>query len=138
MQKTNSRSKTAVIILAVIVALLFWSELIFSNLPSLMNVDETAVTLGWSVASSRFYFVLLSLFDVVGGVGAVACIVMSVRGANANGVVVVTAVTLILYGITQFITAFLLPDGLQALYWGIGVVYVLMGIGLRRLYQRLS
>lgn len=138
MQKQKLRSKTAVIILTIIAAFLFWSELIFSNLPSLANVAEPAATLGWSVAATRFYFVVLALLDVVGGVGAVVCIVMVVRGGNARVAVAVTAVTLIFYGITQFITAFRLPANLQLFYWAIGVVYLLLGIGLRSLYLRVS
>ena len=141
MNQKRSKAKTAAIILAGIIAILFWSELFFSNLPSLADVTTPTATLGWTTSSTRFYFTILALLDVVGGVGVVLYLVMALRSTamnKTNIVVWVTVSTLCVYGIYQFITAFRLPPDLQPLYWAIGIAYVLMGVGLGGLYRRYS
>jgi len=128
-----------VLVLAAVIALLFWSELIFSNLPSLADVSTPAGTLGWTISATRFYFIALSILDIVGGVGAVIAFVMFFRAADSNRlnlILIITTIALIVYGAVQFITAFFLPQNLQAVYWGIGIVYVLLGIGLRWLQSK--
>ena len=137
MSQQRSKTKIASIVLAVIVALLFWSELIFSNLPSLADVATPAATLDWTIGATRLYFIVLAVLDVIGGVGATLYSVRAWRSADRlGGSVRVTTVTLIVYSVYQFVTAFRLPTELQMLYWAIGIVYVLMGIGLHVLYWR--
>ncbi len=138
-QENSKKVGIASMILAGIVALLFWSELIFRNLPSLADVSIPAGTLGWSFGTTRLYFVILAILDVIGGVGAVLYIwaTLKARGLSWLGkTVLLTVFALIIYGIVQFFVAFLLPTELQVVYWGIGIVYILMGFGLRALFQR--
>ncbi len=138
MNQSLSRRTIASIILAAVVSLLFWSELIFSNLPSLADVAVPAASLEWTTVSTQLYFTILVVLDIIGGVGTLLYIVLVLKRAKAqriNNVLWLTAVTLFIYGGYQFITAFRLPADLRLLYWAIGLVYVLMGIGLRLLYK---
>ena len=139
MRNTNSKRPVVSLIFVGIIALLFWSELIFSNLPSLADVAVPAETLGWRIGTTRLYFLTLLLLDIVGGVGAILTIRLILKPERArwsNTIVSVTAAALIVYGLFQFIVAFWLPQNLQAIYWGIGIAYSLMGIILRVVYQR--
>ena len=139
MDQQNSKRPIASLILAGIIALLFWSELIFSNLPSLADVAVPAETLGWAVGSTRLYFLVLLMLDIVGGIGAILYIGSTLRSGRTawlNSIVWITSAALVLYGLFQFAVAFALPENLQVVYWGIGIAYILMGIVLRALYQR--
>lgn len=139
MDQNNSKKPIASLILAGIVALLFWSELIFSNLPSLADVSIPAETLGWEIGSTRLYFLVLLVLDAVGGVGAIVyigSILKSGRSDWLGKVVWLTVAALMVYGVFQFVIAFVLPQNLRIVYWSIGIAYVLMGFALRALYQR--
>lgn len=138
MNKSLSKRTIASLILAAAAALLFWSELIFSNVPSLVDVAVPAAALGWTTASTRLYFTVLVVLDIIGGAGALLYIGFVLKRGSAqriNRVLWLTAVTLIVYGSYQFVTAFRLPADLRLLYWVIGVVYLLLGLSLRLLYR---
>ncbi len=139
MSHQGSKSRTASIVLVVIIALLFWSELVFSNLPSLSDLATPTATLGWTTGATRFYFIVLSVLNVVGGVAAVLFLVALIRksvSAQKRSYLLVLVTALVLYGAYQFITAFRLPASLQAIYWGIGVVYVAFGAAMYALNRR--
>ena len=139
MNENNKKRPVASLILAGIIALLFWSELIFSNLPSLANVAVPAETLGWSIGATRLYFLVLLLLDIVGGVGAILYIGSMLKSGRTDWlkkIVWTTCAALAVYGLFQFIVAFVLPQNLRVVYWSIGVVYLLIGFALRALNQR--
>lgn len=138
MNQSLAKRTIVSVILAAVAALLFWSELIFSNLPSLAAGAEPAAALGWTTAATQLYFTVLAVLDIIGGVGAVLYVALVLKGGAArriNQVLWLTAVALIVYGSYQFVTAFRLPPDLRLVYWAIGLVYLLLGVGLRLLYR---
>ena len=135
----SNRWRIAGLVLAGLAALLFWSELIFSVASSLIDVATPAEQLGWSLSSTRLYFIGLGLLDLIGGVFAIIYLIRSRRsaaGVNATSAALGLVITLLVYGVYQFSIAFALPQSLQGLYWGIGSAYVIMGLVLRFISSR--
>lgn len=128
---TLSRKTVISLVLAAILALLFWSELIFSSGASLGRIESTAASLGWTAGGTRIYFLLLALLDLVGGVSALAFLWAAVRRLTwlSTAVWALVGVTAV-YALYQLVVAFLLPAELRFLYIGIGVVYGLISAGL--------
>lgn len=126
-----SRKTVISLILAAILTLLYWSELIFSSGASLGRIVSTAETLGWTVGGTRIYFLLLAFLDFVGGVSALAFLWAAVRrlGWVSTAAQLLVAITAA-YALYQLVVAFLLPAELRFLYIGIGVVYGLISAGL--------
>ncbi|MEM7802335.1 MAG: hypothetical protein AAF633_24295 [Chloroflexota bacterium] len=121
------------IILLIIALLLFWSELIFSSLPSLGRIDATAQQLGWTPSGTRSYFTLLAIFDGLGGLLMLLLLLGALQWwAFPNwqlllmpGLFVIGA-----YALFQFSIAFWLPQSLRIVYIMIGVVYFGIGFGI--------
>lgn len=122
--KLSNKMKVGLGITAVL-ALLYWSELIFSSAASLTRISETAVTLGWSAGATTGYFVLLALLDLVGGLAAVGFIWAAVKRHEwQSSIGRVLLITTFSYAAYQFAIAFFLPAELRGLYIGIGLVYL--------------
>ncbi|MEM7332754.1 MAG: hypothetical protein AAF490_11750 [Chloroflexota bacterium] len=139
MSQKRSRIGMGLIILAIITGLLFWSELLFSSVPSLLDVPSRASTLGWSVNNARLYFTGLAILDLLGGLGIVLFLIRFIgkdKGARTTAVFQATLIVTVVYAIYQFGIAFALPNELRPVYWIIGIVYVLIALGLRTLYRR--
>ena len=117
------------IILTLILALLYWSELLFSAIPSLAGIPERAATIGWGDGTTRLYFIALALLDLLGGIGTVLVLLSAFKkNVNANSLRFLVTTTAI-YALMQFTVAFFFPSDLRPLYWGIGVVYgIIAGI----------
>ncbi len=141
MAEQRSKTRIALIILAIIAGLLFWSELLFSSIPSLLDVPPRASTLGWSVNGARLYFIGLALVDLLGGVGIVLFLIRLLgqgKSVQTTAVSQFAIIVTLVYAVYQFVIAFALPAELRPLYWGIGVAYALIALGVRALYGRLN
>ena len=141
MSQQRSKTRIALIILAIIVGLLFWSELLFSSVPSLSDVPSRASTLGWSINGARLYFIGLALLDALGGIGIVLFLIRLLGQGKSGQTTAVSHFAIIVtlvYAVYQFGIAFALPAELRVLYWGIGIAYALIALGLKAFYGRLN
>jgi len=115
-----------------IIALLLLSELFFSNIGSLGNIEEVAQQVGLTVAAERTRLYMLIFFDAVGGLGALWALVTLWRNESlpaGHASVWVTAVGLVGYGLYQFGSAiFQLGADFRVPVMIVGVVYAGLGI----------
>ncbi|MEM7119074.1 MAG: hypothetical protein AAF614_42040 [Chloroflexota bacterium] len=127
-----SRNRILRIIFFAIIALLLLSELVFSNIGSLGNVEEVAQQLGLTVPAERIRLYILILFDAIGGIGAILALIALSRTealAPRRTGVLLTTIGLIGYGIYQFFSALLQLSGdFRIPVMSVGVVYTLLGV----------
>jgi hypothetical protein len=116
----------------VVLALLFWSELIFSSLGGLVgDTAGLAAQIGASAAALRVYLVILGLLDLISGIGALLAIWAYLRPTTSPGRLglMITTIGTIVYGFYQLLAGILfLGADLRLIYIGIGVVYILFGV----------
>lgn len=116
----------------VVVALLVWAELWFSNLGSLRNnLTGTAAFMGLTVDQQRLRLLTLIGLDAIAGIGALITIVGCLRNKvrlRRSGAMV-TTVGLVLYGLFQILSALTqLPTEFSNTIILIGLVYIGIGI----------
>jgi hypothetical protein len=116
-----------------ILALLAGSEMIFSNIGTLIgNLDATAAMLGVSVAAEQTRLFILIAFNLVVLIGSVwVCIALLRRNTPINAQLGVRLASsgMIGYGVYQVWSAlFLLAPQWQVPILVVGVVYALIGV----------
>jgi hypothetical protein len=127
-----TKTRIALVIFFVVLALLFWSELIFSSLGGLLgDTAGSAAQIGASVAALQIYLVILGLLDLIGGTGALLAIWAYLRPSTFPGRLgfMIAAIGTIIYGLYQLLAGiFFLGAILRLIYIGIGIVYILFGV----------
>lgn len=119
------------IVFFAVIALAFWSELVFSSISGLLNVEDLAARFNLNAGTLRPYLAALALLDVVGGTGALLVIWGYVK-PNASSAgrlgVKITSIGMVVYAVYQAASGmFILGSDLQSMYIWIGVVYAVMG-----------
>jgi hypothetical protein len=120
------------IIFFAFVAFLMLSEMITSNLWSLLGpLEETAKLMGVSVSEERIRLIILFILDAIPGIGAL-CAIRGYRRseslkAGRNGVII-TTIGMLAYGGYQFASALFQLGNLRTFVMIVGVVYSLIGV----------
>lgn len=129
-----------------VIAVLLLSELLFSNLSTLMgNLEKTASSLGLGTGAEQMRLWVLIWLDAIGGVGAAMVVWALLKPGAGFGRIGLLAATLglFLYGIYQLYAAsFQLAPNWKGPILGVGITYIaLAGVAWylgKPLRQRLS
>jgi hypothetical protein len=133
------------IVLLVLMAVAVFIELIFSNLGTLFNASyraELATLLGVTDQQETTRLVILSVFDLVAGVGVLLLLIAALRPDQAKLITPGSWLALIGYvgyGVYQIIDAFTIIDPtyrtvllVAVFYIGLGVIAFMIGLRLKR------
>ncbi len=124
------RGKIGRLIFFAVLAVLVLSELFFSNVGSLGNLETVAAQLGLTPEAERSRLFILILLDAVASIGALVCVVALFGNSSLAKVgLPLTVFGFVAYGLYQIISALtqLAPQWRMPIVV-VGLVYIAIGI----------